>query len=336
MARKMVAAPWIPALSVLQARLMGRFYRTVYLAAATQCGLLDLLGSSPASADVIAERLGWEGDDEVLQAWLGLGVKTGVLRIEGHDRFALKGLDAKLLARDNTGVARAGLLEVVLYHQQAIQAAPDIARTGLSELTLADQDAAVIARSTRLVQPLIESAAARVLAEHRPRTWLEVGAGDGHYAAFVAARSDHLRVTCLELQGSLAEAMTRRFERLPHADRLSVICGDVRDLDSSDRYDVITLHNLLYYFEPQEQVQIMSECRRRLEPGGVLVVTTSTPDGPTPVSALDLWFRCSEFGSGLPSERELTERLVGAGFASPHTYRPLPMFSLVCAVAHSA
>lgn len=331
----MLRASWIPGLSLVQARLMRPFYRTTFLASAARSGVLEVLNGRSLDRTEIAHAVGAEVSPELLGPWLDIGAEVGILARAGTGEYRLRGWDARLLARDQSGVARAGLLEMVLYHQEAIMSAPRFALRG-GKLRLEDQDPTVIARSTRLVQPMIESSVRNTVRSRDPRKWLEVGAGDGHYAAYAAGLDPALDVTCLEVQTELVDAMSERFASLPVGARLRTRHGDVRTFDTDERYDVVTLHNLLYYFSRNDQREVLERCRRVLRPGGTLLLTTSVPGRVTPVSALDLWFRCSDFGSCLPTEGEIADVLANSGFRDVEMYRPLPLFSLVAVTATSS
>lgn len=327
---KMVSASWMPGLAAVQARLMGPYYRAVFLASAARCGLLTALaGNRSLTAQQVIQRLGADTRPDLVAPWLDFGVASGVLRRDVEGRFRLRAIEARLLARDVSGVGPAGLLEVVLYHCEAILVAPRLAVSG-GALTL--EDPAVIARSTRLVEPLVKSVVRHLVQQVKPRTWLEVGAGDGEYALYARKQEPGLRVTCLELEEELVERMRDMFVREGVSESVTAEGGDVRDLEDR-RFDVVTLHNLIYYFPQKERVDLLRHCAQLLEPGGRLLLTTSVPGRVTAVSALDLWFRCSAVASGLPSEEELREALQQAGFGDVACTRPLPGFSLIAFTA---
>ncbi|MBB3050420.1 SAM-dependent methyltransferase [Prauserella isguenensis] len=329
----MLGASWIPSLSMVQARLMRPFYRMTFLAAAARSGLLaELRGGRRLDRAGVIRALRAHARPELIGPWLDIGVEVGVLARDNSGAYRLRGLDGRLLAKDPSGVAVAGLLEVALYHRQAIMSAPRFAVEG-GGLNHADQDPAVIARSTRLVQPLIESAVRDTVRDHEPRTWLEVGAGDGHYAQYAAAADPVLEVTCLEMQEELVDTMAQRFASTGQRSRLRARFGDIRDVELDEQYDVVTLHNLLYYFPEDQQCDVLERCRKLLRPNGTLLLTTSVPGKVTSVSALDLWFRCSDFGSPLPDEHGLEEALNTSGFRDVRMYRPLSAFSLVAVTA---
>ena len=66
------------------------------------------------------------------------------------------------------------------------------------------------------------------------------------------------------------------------ADRFSVQPADVRDDGAwpDGPFDVITAHQNVYYFEPEERLALWRRCRERMREDGRLVVVTPTAGGP--------------------------------------------------------
>lgn len=95
---------------------------------------------------------------------------------------------------------------------------------------------------------------------------LDVGAGDGAAAAFLAPRCASL--TCIDTSARMIDAATARFKTHPNV-RAQV--ADVHALPFGDRaFDaVVAFHTLTYAERPGRAVQ---ECARVLRPGGRLVV----------------------------------------------------------------
>src|SRR5271165_6043073 len=81
--------------------LLKPFYQLIYVVAAKECGLLDLLLDAPKGFEQIAAV--YCKDDrarEALEAWLHLGVRLGYLGL-GAKGYALRGLAKKLALPQN-------------------------------------------------------------------------------------------------------------------------------------------------------------------------------------------------------------------------------------------
>jgi 4-hydroxy-2,2'-bipyrrole-5-carbaldehyde O-methyltransferase len=130
--------------------LLKPFYQLNYLVAAKECGVFELLLDAPKSFGQLAEV--YCTDDkarEALEAWLGLGVQLGYLKLDTRG-YALKGLAGRLALPQNDA-ALALLQEAAGLHSSPILQTLSKLRNG--ELWhLEDQDGEIIARSSRIME----------------------------------------------------------------------------------------------------------------------------------------------------------------------------------------
>lgn len=306
-------------------------YRLSFLAAAEQARILDGLRGSGLTVQQVCTAMGEGTDRAVAQAWLDFGESVGQVRLT-NGVYHLRGNLAKALSDETTGTALAALAEAALYHHQAVVSAPGIA-VGETRLSLGDQDGRIIARSTRILEPLVRAVVREVVTPGRSQQLLEVGAGSGTYARYAAELNPRMTGLCIDMQEDVVVQLRRNVEDWGLTCRLAVRCSDLRTLQEQPRFDLVTLHNNIYYAAPHEQAQLVERCRDLLAPGGRLVMT-STVQSSSPVSAaLNLWFLCSDFGSALPTEQLMTSLCQDAGFASVRVRHPLPGFPFAAVVA---
>lgn len=102
---------------------------------------------------------------------------------------------------------------------------------------------------------------------------LELGVGTGRVALPLAQRG--VKVTGLDISPKMLE----RLHAKPGAGRLSVLVGNFADVEAPGCFDLIyavwdTFHNLL---TQEEQVRCVCNAKRKLTPGGALVIETSIP-----------------------------------------------------------
>jgi SAM-dependent methyltransferase len=98
----------------------------------------------------------------------------------------------------------------------------------------------------------------------------------------------------------------------------------VRDRAPERSFDLVTLHNNIYYFPVDERVAVFAHVGRFLRPGGRLVVTTGCAGGSVPMQLLDLWGAATRGCGRLPAPGELEAQMRQAGFASVASHRLLP------------
>ena len=322
-AAKLLGDPKVPLLVALTKGLLEPTYRVTFLAAASSSGVLGWLAKRPCDLESLAEQLGVEPQHrDHLRAWLDIGVKLGDLgKSEGC--YKLRSLTARALAQAGNDPLAAMLEEVMHFQVPVVLHGPAMLRRG-ERFTIADQDPEVIARSTRIVQPFVEQAIARTVERDRPVRLLEVGCGSGVYVRHAAKLNPRLSALAIDMQKEVADQAAKNMAAWGLADRVDTCEGDLRTLDMQPQFDLVTLHNNIYYFPVDERVEAMRRARALLAPGGKLLVTTSCQGGNVGLEVLSLWFRHADFGGPLPSESELAAQMRQAGFDDVETTQLIP------------
>lgn len=319
---KIVKDRQVPLLLKLTRNFVTPMYRASFLAAASGSGVLACLAVRPCDLDTLAARVGVTGDKRLLKAWLDLGVRLGDI---GWDDtcYRLRSRTAKALAQPRNDAIVAALEEVVRFHLPLLSNAPGMVRDG-RRLSLSDQDGSVIARSTRVVQPFVEEAIAHTLTRTLPVRLLEIGCGSGTYVRYAANLNPRLTALAVDMQQEVADEAAKNMAEWGLADRVETRQGDLFDLDLEPQFDLVTLHNNIYYLPESKRVAALAHARSLLAPGGRLLLTTSCPGGSPGIEVLNLWFEYADFGGSLPHEPELTAQLEEAGFSDIEVRRLIP------------
>ncbi|EST35961.1 hypothetical protein N566_16920 [Streptomycetaceae bacterium MP113-05] len=320
---RIVGNPSTPVLLALSKGLVEPTYRLTYLASISGSGVLGLLARRPCDLETIAERLETlPSDREHLRAWLDMGVHLGDFGMR-EGCYRLKSVTARALALPRNDAIAAALEEVVRFHVPALLHGPKMSKEGL-RFSLGDQDGAVIARSTRVVQPFVERAVARTLERSAPVRLLEVGCGSGTYVRYAAGLNPRLSALAVDMQSEVADQAAVNMQDWGLSGRVEVRQGDLRTLDLEPQFDLVTMHNNIYYFPEDERVDALRRARSLLAPGGKLLLTTSCQGGNAGLEALNLWFRYADFGGPLPEEAALVAHMEDAGFADVEANQLIP------------
>jgi len=296
------------------ARLFTPFYRLTFAAAAVESGLAARLAAGPQSLDRLAADLApGDGGRAALAAWLDLGVGLGELA-HGPDGYRLRGALLRRLADPASDPVAALVEEVAGFHHRVILETPARlrARRGWDRHEV---DAPLIARSSRILEPFVLEAIDWAL-PRRAVALLEVGCGAGTYLRYAAGRNPGLRALGLELDPEVAAATRAAVARWGLQDRVRIDNLDVRALATDERFDVITLHNVLYYFPVAERGPLLRALAARLVPGGRLIVTTSCRGGSPGMRVLDVWMSSTAGFGPLPTEAELVAYVRDAGLTA--------------------
>ena len=303
-------------------RQMKPFYTVSFVAAAKECGLLERLAAGPVGFEALAGEFGGDAKQrEALEAWLGLGVRLGLLGRDARG-YRLAGLAAKL-ARPENDAALALTQEMAELHRKLIAETPGKLKRG--ELwSLEDQDGEVIARSSRVMEAFQVAAIGWGFPSKGPVRLLEVGCGSGVYIRHAAERNPELMAVGLELQPAVAEAARANLRAWGLEGRVAVEVGDVREREASAEFDVVTLYNNIYYFPVAERVELLKRLSGFLKPGGALVTVTCCLGGSLAVEALNLWGAATAGAGRLPAEAEMRAQMEEAGFAEVQSKRLIP------------
>lgn len=310
---------WLPGMLDL-GRLGGPYYRVAFRGAGLRSGILQRLAARPATAREVASALGHDPTMlEGLEAWLDAGVTLGELAKRG-DRYAIRRRALKRLLRPKNDPVAAFTEEMATLHHRLLVETPDRLRTG-ARYPVAYADAATIARSSRVGEPWITAALERFLPTDRPIRLLEVGCGTGIHLRTSASLNPQLTATGIELQEAATELARRNLAAWGLADRVALRTADVRDLTPEASYDLVTLHQNVYYFTDAQQVALFRHLAGFLAPGGTLLITSIVRDSGISSATLDLWGAMSEGTSRLPVPTELVARLREAGFSDARAER---------------
>ncbi|MHB8417809.1 MAG: SAM-dependent methyltransferase [Myxococcales bacterium] len=288
------------------------YYRACFAVAAARSGLLRALAGGPRTIAEIAAALSIDAAEApALAVWLEVGAGAGILRRRGA-AYALSRASHALAAPHGDGLL-AFLEEMLDLHRRLILEAPERLARG-RRFALVDHDAAVVARSSRLLEPFIVEAVDDFVPRRGPLRLLEIGCGAGALLKAAAARNPALEAVGLDLSEAVADMARKNLRDWGLAARATVEVGDVHTWKASGRFDLATLHQNIYYFPEAEHVPLLARVRSLLVPGGRLLLTTACRGGSPAMAVLSLWGAITEGCSALPDPKELNRKLRSAGF----------------------
>ncbi len=161
------------------------------------------------------------------------------------------------------------------------------------------------------------------LREHK--SLLDLGGGDGAFAAAAADRWPHLRVALFDLP-AVAERANARFARLGLVKRARAIGGDLFDPLLPSGHDLISLVRVVHDHDDERVIRILRAAHAALRPGGVLLIAEpmAGTHGAEPVGEAYFGLYLLAMGSGRPRTRtELGLLLRQVGFRRVREARTL-------------
>ncbi|HMU40194.1 MAG TPA: methyltransferase domain-containing protein [Pseudomonadota bacterium] len=289
-------------------RASAPFYTVYFVVTAGKSGLLQLLSRGPHTAREIGKTLDIaEGDLDPLIAWLDVGVAIGELSLSG-EQYSLAGSLAETLSAPEHDALLAVLEEMAGLHAQLLRDTPGRLKHG-QRLTLKDQDGEVVARSSRLLEPFVHEAIGRAIPTTGQVRVLEIGCGSGTYLRHMLKRNPNVRVHGIELQPEVAELARRNLLAWGVAERATIEVQDIRARPVGEPFDVVTMHNNIYYFEESARPALFRQVAQHLRPGGTLLLSTACRGGSPGVALLNLWGAMTQGCGPLPTSEELCRQL---------------------------
>ncbi|MBV8943686.1 MAG: methyltransferase domain-containing protein [Solirubrobacterales bacterium] len=158
----------------------------------------------------------------------------------------------------------------------------------------------------------------------RHRRLLDVAGGTGSFLVAILSGNPALEGTLFERPEVVAIA-ERGLAASPVAERVSVTAGNAMESDLPGGHDVVLLANIIHYFLPRQNVELVKRVRAAVEPGARLLLVDWWTD-PGHTQPLPAALMAGEFlanvGGDVYSEEEMHGWLAQAG------WRPLERLPL--------
>ena len=181
--------------------------------------------------------------------------------------------------------------------------------------------------------------AAQALAEaydfDRHRRLLDIGGGTGSFLVAILSTHPGLEGTLFELP-EVTEIAERKLAASPVAERVSVAAGNAFEDELPGGHDVVLLANVIHYFLPGRNVELVRRVRAAVEPGARLLLVDFWTD-PTHTQPLPAALMAGEFlvqvGGDVYSEEEMNGWLAEAGW---RPVEKLPLAGPISAIVAEA
>ncbi len=269
----------------------------------------------------------------LLVAFLRLGVALGELRCRAG-RWSLRGRRSKALAVPEADTMRAMVQEAIGY-DAAVYAGLAAHLRGAPPGDYPGATGAVIARSSRLVEPILAPWLRSLVAERQPRRVLDVGCGTGSYLVHAAtAGGPKLTGLGVDLDAAVVDLARRRLADAGLAERFGVRHGDVRTVQlPAASFDLVLLFQNIDYFAEDQRPDLLRRLRGLLAPGGALLLASLFAGRWLAAAHDDLLFRATAGCAPLPRRQQLDHQLHDAGFTTTQWVQLIPLESFHAAVA---
>ncbi len=300
------------------------FIRMHFLFSAYESGLLNAL-TTPRDRDSLLKDLDAKRP-ELLDALLEVGVaagelalKEGLYRIKGKRSRAVMGVSGDMLA--------AMIQANVTYYSDAYRNTADRIRGG----ELGDElhkIGALVSRFSKIVEPVIKDFVASIVRDKNPVRVLDVGCGSGVLLKSAYESNGNATGVGVDMDEAVVRQARENILNWGLSDRFEIRQGDIRDIsrEIAGPFHVITLYNILYYFDEESRAALLRDLKDMLSREGVLAAAMSFRSKGMDMATANLnMVNCSLKGlTPLPELHHITSLLKQCGFGPIKVHRFMP------------
>lgn len=307
--------------------LCAGFVYSQILSACVQLQVFELLANRAMPIDELGGRIGLS--PQATRRLVDGGAALGLLELRSNGDVALGELGAALNA--NPGVKAMVHHHGDLYADLSDPVALLRGETGNARLnsywsyataedpaSLSADDVADYSNLMAASQQLIADEVLSAYSLKGHRRLLDVGGGDGTFAAAAAHAFPHLDVMTFDLP-AVAQRASARFKEAGLENRASAVGGDFTREALPTGADIISLVRVLYDHDDAKVVTLLRAVHSALPPTGRLLIAEPMADAPGAARVGDAYFGfyLLAMGSGRPRRPvQFAELLKAAGFSS--------------------
>lgn len=243
--------------------------RVHFIFAAYESGLLKAL-NQPCDRKTLIEKLNVRRP-ELLDALLEVGLATKELAVK-NERFSVKGKRSKAVVGADGDMLSAVIQASVTYYSDAYRNLT--ARMHGEELgENLDEIGDIVARFSKMTEPVIREFLASLVRGKNPMTVLDVGCGSGFLLRSVYDINSNADGIGLDIDKAVVDQARNNITAWGLTDRFRIHHGDIYSLsERAGPFDLISLINILYYFNKEDRHELVNNLRNMLSPGGILTV----------------------------------------------------------------
>ena len=243
--------------------------RIHFIFAAYESGLLKAL-SQPCDRKTLIEKLQVKRP-QLLDALLEVGLATKELEVK-NERFLVKGKRSKAIVAADGDMLSAIIQATVTYYSDAYRNLT--ARMHGEELgENLDEIGDIVARFSKMTEPIIKNFLASLVRNKNPMTVLDVGCGSGFLLRSVYDINSNASGVGFDIDKAVVDQARNNIIAWGLSNRFKIYHGDICGFSEKvGPFDLISLINILYYFNKEDRLKLLNNLHNMLSPNGILIV----------------------------------------------------------------
>jgi len=291
------------------------------------------LESEGSLDDLMALHPSW--DEVLLDHWLEQASCQDLLT-KNNDRFRLTKLGKAIHKYSNSGL-KALYKELVEHWSIGFAELPQLMTNEKEKLAMGPaMEEELISKASLASEPFVWPFLRAKCQREKWQRVLDIGCGEGLYLNKLACEFPQLHGVGLEINPSVAWRAQESAKEF--GGRIQILCEDILSLGElqnsmpggeenppeEDRqfkelgmFDLCLLNNSIYYFTPEQRIQLLEKIQRLLAPGGQVGILTAVRKGEpirifrthVPQNLMSFFLACHQGFQGLPTEQEVISLL---------------------------
>ena len=259
--------------------------RINFIFAAYESGLLKAL-SQPCDRTTLVEKLQIKRL-ELFDALLEVGLATKELAVK-NEKFFIKGKRSKAIVNANGDMLAAIIQASVTYYSDAYKNAT--ARMYGKELgDNLNEIGEIVARFSKMTEPIIKHFLASLVRGKNHMSVLDVGCGSGFLLRSVYELNSNTNGIGLDIDKAVVDQAKNNIETWGLSGQFEIHHGNISSYsEKAGPFDLISLINILYYFNEEDRFDLMNSLCERLAPKGILIIVMNFHSKGKDVAAANL------------------------------------------------
>ncbi len=237
-------------------------------------GLFEQFKDGATVAEVVS-RSGY--DASLLDSWLDVGLNIGHLKRLASGAVRSNAAMCRDFSRQSESAIGELLVEMMELHIPSLLAYPHLMNGGARRTFDGQQFATTVASTSAMIEEAAFPVLQKWMKRWQSHAVLDIGCGYAGYLLRLARQNRSLILYGIEKERELLEKAKQAIAS-ERADSIHLLEGDflgagVRALgDHQQRFDLVMMNNILYYFAPEHRATLMQRAVEFLQPGGTMAM----------------------------------------------------------------
>ncbi|MCR6106479.1 class I SAM-dependent methyltransferase [Salipaludibacillus agaradhaerens] len=249
----------------------------------------------------------------LLNRWIEVGLEIGHLKKSMTGKVKAKRKLIKYASANSPESVGVLLREMMELHLPTLLKYPDLLKNNERIEYLEDSFANVVAETSTLLEKVSISPILKIVKKNKPATIIDLGCGYGGYLKRIQKRFPTIALNGVEINDKVAKQARDALN-----EQAQIHCTDMETFIEKyiGKTDMVMVHNLLYYFAPEERAELFKKIASIMNQGGIITFiqpVKGAKHGQTFTAAFNTFMTAHKNLYPLPTLKEMKRNSKKAG-----------------------